>query len=141
LLYALSILSLVALFFLHDYRSVDAHLARANQARLLNQRERTIREYRAALSLENDAHTHNLLADELAGAGLWEDALAEMRAAQQGGEPDETLPYRIANLLDLLDRRQEAPREYQNFLNTHLCTQSLPDPRCLNARLRLQAKQ
>jgi tetratricopeptide (TPR) repeat protein len=141
LLYTLTALSLVALFFLHDYRSVDAHLARANQARLLNQRERTIREYRAALSLEDDAHTHNLLAEELAGAGLWEDALAEMRAAAQGGEPDETIPYRMAYLLDLLNRRQEATPEYQNFLHTHLCTQSLPDPRCENARLRLQAKQ
>ena len=140
-LYTLSVLSLLALFFLHDYRSVDAHLARANQARLLNRREQTIREYRAALGLEDDAHTHNLLAEELAGAGLWDDALAEMRAAERGGEPDETIPYRIANLLDLLNRRKEATREYQNFLDTHLCTQSLPDPRCANALLRLQAKQ
>jgi hypothetical protein len=141
LLYTLSVLSLLALFFFHDYRSVDAHLARANQARLLNQPERTRREYRAALSLEDDAHTHNLLATELAGAGLWEDALLEMRAAERGGEPDETIPYRIANLLDLLNRRTEAAPEYQKFLNTRLCQQSLPDPRCENARLRLQAKQ
>jgi hypothetical protein len=140
-LYTLSVLALVALFFFRDYRSLDAHLARANQARLLNQPERTIREYRAALSLEDDAHTHNLLATELAGAGFWEDALVEMRAAERGGEPDETIPYRIANLLDLLDRRQEATREYQNFLNTHLCAQRPPDPRCENARLRLPARQ
>jgi tetratricopeptide (TPR) repeat protein len=139
-LYALLVLSLVALYYYHDYHSVDAHLARANQARLLNQPERTIREYRAALLLEDDAHTHNLLATELTGAGLWDDALTEMRAAQRGAEPDETLFYRIANALDTLNRRQEAAREYQNFLNTRLCKQSLPDPRCENARLRVQAQ-
>jgi tetratricopeptide (TPR) repeat protein len=140
-LYALLVLSLAAPFFYHDYRSVDAHLARANQARLMNQPERTINEYRAALRLEDNAHTHNLLAAELSGAGLYAEALAELRAAERGGEPDSTIPYRVASLLDLLERREEAAREYQNFLNTPLCTQSLPDARCENARLRAQAGQ
>jgi tetratricopeptide (TPR) repeat protein len=141
LVYTLLVLSLLALYFHHEYSSVDAHLARANQARLLNQRERTIGEYRAALRLEDDAHTHNLLATELAYAELWEDALSELRAAERGGEPDETIPYRIAYALDVLDRRAEAAREYQSFLHTHLCTQEFPDARCENARLRLQAAQ
>lgn len=137
-LYALLVLSLVGLYFYLDSRSVDAHLARANQARLLNQPARTIREYRAALRLEDDAHTRNLLATELAGAGEWEEAIAEMRAARAAGEPDETIPYRIASLLDLLKRREEAAREYQNFLNTRLCAQSFPDARCASARLRVR---
>lgn len=134
------VLSLLWLFLYRESQSVDAHLARANQARLLGQRERTIREYRTALRLEDDAHTHNLLAEELAGAGLWDEALAELRAAQNGGEPDEAIPYRIGTALDALKRRGEAAGAYSDFLKTGLCTQSLPDPRCLNARLRLQAQ-
>ncbi len=137
-LYAVVVLSFIALYLYGDYRSVDSHLARANQARVMGQRERTIREYRAALRLEDDPHTHNLLGIELADAGLWEESLAELRAAERGGEPDDQLSLRIATALDAMKRPAEASLEYQRFLGGGRCTQALPDPRCETARGRVQ---
>ena len=137
ILYAVMVLSLVGLYLYRDYQSVDSHLARANQARVMGQRERTIREYRAALRLEDDPHTHNLLGIELADAGLWEESLAELRAAERGGEPDDQLPLRTAAALDAMKRPAEAKLEYQRFLGGSRCTQALPDPRCATARARV----
>jgi hypothetical protein len=68
-IYLLAVLSLGALIYYRDAQSLDAHLARANQARLLGKRDKTIAEYRAALKLEENAHTRNLLGIELAAAG------------------------------------------------------------------------
>lgn len=141
ILYALFVLALGAFFFYRDARSVDAHLARANQARVMNERGRTIREYEIALRLEDDAHTHNLLAIELAADSHWEEALTHFRAAERGGEPDDELPFRIATTLDALHRTNEAALEYQKFLNTPRCTQSNPFPQCDGARARMQANQ
>ena len=77
----------LSLYFYGDSQSVDAHLARANQAKLVEDRATAIREYRRALALENDPHTHKLLAIELANDGQLNEASAEFRLAEQGGEP------------------------------------------------------
>jgi tetratricopeptide (TPR) repeat protein len=138
-LYLLLVLSLIALFFYRDYRSLDAHLWRANNAKLRGPHEKVIAEYRAALRLEDDPHTHKLLAIELAAAGHSEEALAEFRAAERGGEPDAQIPYLMGLRLESLGRRSEAAREYQRFLNGPLCTQALPDVNCATARARAQA--
>lgn len=138
LVYLLLVLSLGAFLYYRERQSLDAHLARANHARLLGQRDKTIREYRAALKLEENAHTHNLLGVELLTAGQLEEALAEFRVAQSGGEPDDELPYRIALILDALKRPEEAVAEYQKFLNTRRCASSYPDPQCAAARGRLE---
>lgn len=140
LLYLLAVLSLGSLLYYQDARSIDAHLARANQARLLGQRERTIREYRAALSLEENAHTRNLLGIELAADNQLIEALDEFRAAESAGEADDDLPYRIAATLDALNRPDEALPEYQKFLTTRRCTQAYPDPQCAVARVRVGRK-
>ena len=134
LLYAALVLLLAALIFLRDYRSVDAHLARAANAKLFVQTERAIREYRAALRLEDDPHTRKLLAVELAARGRTQESLTEFLAAERGGEPDERLPYYIAAALDKLKRHDEAVPYYQKFLNGQLCTRTLPDARCEQAR-------
>lgn len=139
-LYLLAALAAGALFYYRDAGGVDAHLARANRARLLGQQDRTISEYRAALKLEEDAHTRNLLGVELVTAGKAEEALAEFRAAERGGEPDDALPYRIALTLDALNRSSEAVPEYQKFLGTRRCTDSYPDPLCAAARIRVKSK-
>ncbi|HEX8097234.1 MAG TPA: hypothetical protein VF507_04330 [Pyrinomonadaceae bacterium] len=136
--YAALLLTLVTVYFYRDYRSVDAHLARANQARLLARREKTISEYRAALALADDAHTRALLGVELADAGRFEEALAEFRAAERGGEPDDALAFRTARALDALGRADEALPEYGKFLQSRLCNQPPPDFRCESARARLQ---
>jgi MFS family permease len=86
LLYAAVSLSVIAIFFYHDSRSVDAHLARATQAKLVEDSNTAIGEYRQALALEDDPHTHKLLAVELANAGHIDEAVKEFRIADQAGE-------------------------------------------------------
>ena len=137
--YGVILLSLIGVYLYRDRHGVDAHLARASQARVTGQREKAIREYRAALALEDNPHTHKLLGIELADAGAWTDALREFRAAERGGEPDESLPFRMGQALDASGQPSEAVIEYSRFLNRHPCTQSLPDTRCDEARRRTAA--
>ena len=139
ILYLVAVLSVIALFFYKDYRSLDAHLWRANNAKLRGPQEKAIAEYRAALSLEDHPHTRKLLAIELAAAGRAAEALTEFRAAELGGEPDERLPYYMATTLDALRREREAALEYKRFMDGPLCTQALPDANCATARARIQA--
>ncbi|MGH9903573.1 MAG: hypothetical protein ACRD68_17340, partial [Pyrinomonadaceae bacterium] len=61
-LYAAVLCASGAAYFYLDYDSVDAGLARAERAKLTGRREAAIREYRAALRREEDAHTRKLLA-------------------------------------------------------------------------------
>ncbi len=138
LLYAFALLSAGAIYFYRDYYSFDAHLARAANARLRSRRDATIREYRAALRLVDDAHTHKLLAVQLAEDGQTEAALAELRAAERGGEPDETLILRIASTLDALGRPAEAVNEYRKFLQSSSCARPSPDARCAEAAARVR---
>lgn len=138
-LYLLGMLSAIAIFFYRDYRSLDAHLWRANNAKLRGPHEKVIAEYRAALRLEDNAHTHKLLAIELAAGGRSEEALAEFRIAERMGEPDDRIPYHMGLVLDALGRPGEAAREYNRFLNGPLCTQALPDANCATARTRAAA--
>ena len=96
LLYAAVSLSAIGIFFYLDSRSVDAHLARATQAKLVEDSNTAIREYRKALALEDDPHTHKLLAIELANAGHLEEAISEFRIAEQRGETCEDSRCRTA---------------------------------------------
>ncbi|HEX8179028.1 MAG TPA: hypothetical protein VF525_05735 [Pyrinomonadaceae bacterium] len=137
LVYATALLALAALYFWHDYRSLDAHLARASGAKLHEQHARAADEYRAALRLADDPHTRKLLGLELAAAQQWPAALAELRAAERAGEQDDALAYHIANALDTLDRRAEAHAEYSKFLAGNLCVQSAANLRCQHARVRM----
>jgi hypothetical protein len=144
LLYALALLATGAIYFYRDYHSFDAHLARAANARLLEHRAAAIREYRAALRLSDDAHTHKLLAVQLAEDGQREAALAELRAAERGGEPDALIPYLIAGLLDALGRPAEADLEYQKFAQSSFCaapSNASPGTRCAEASARAQQRQ
>jgi hypothetical protein len=138
--YGVVLLGATSVYLYRDYNSVDAHLARATQAKLSSQPAKTIREYRAALALENDPHTHNLLGIELAEAGDWPDALVDFRAAQLGGEADESLPFKIAEALSATGDHGASVAEYQKFLDSQLCRQELPDSRCEVARKGLEEK-
>jgi len=89
LLYAVIALSVIGAYFYFDSRSVDAHLARATQAKLVEDSNTAIREYREALKREDTPHTRKLLAIELANAGHLSEAIAELQLAKQGGEPDD----------------------------------------------------
>lgn len=136
LAYLIVMLSLGALYFYLDSRSVETHLMHANQVRVEGRRESVIAEYRAALRLEDDAHTHNLLGRELAAAQRYSEALLEFRVAEQMGEVDEELSYNIAVSLERLDRAAEAKAEYEKFLSGSLCQGMPHDARCTVARQR-----
>jgi len=140
-LYLVAVLSIIALFSYRDYRSLDAHLWRANNSKLRGPHSKVIAEYRAALELEDDPHTRKLLAIELAVDGLNEEALAEFRRAERGGEPDPQLPFYIGTALFALGREAEGASEYQRFLGGPACTRALPDPNCSTARARLSTLQ
>jgi len=86
LLYAVILLSAIGLFVYFDGRTVDAHLARAARAKLVDDHNTAIKEYRQALAVEDNPHTRKLLAIELANAGYTSEANEEFRLAQQGGE-------------------------------------------------------
>jgi hypothetical protein len=94
LLYAVIALSAIGAYFYFDSRSVDAHLARATQAKLVEDSHTAIREYREVLKREDDPHTHKLLAIELANAGYVEEAISEFRIAERGGEACEARDFR-----------------------------------------------
>lgn len=136
LLYVTIVLSSIGTFFYFDSRSVDAHLARATQAKLVEDTNTAIREYRQALAVEDDPHTHKLLAIELANAGNLSEAVSEFRVALQGGEPDDSIHYRLALLFQRLNQADQARFEFQNFVRTQTCSQI--DPRCEDARQRLK---
>jgi hypothetical protein len=81
LLWAIT-LSVIGAYFYFDSRSVDAHLARATRAKLVEDSATAIREYREALKREDDPHIHKLLAIELANAGYIAEAITEFRLAE-----------------------------------------------------------
>lgn len=135
LLYAVIVLTGIVTFFYLDRRSVDAHLARATRAKLVEDSNAAIREYRQALTLDDDPHTHKLLAIELANAGQVSEAIAEFRLARERGEPDDSIHYRLGLLLERLNQKEQAKFEFENFLLTETCKQ--PDGRCEEARVRL----
>lgn len=138
-LYAAALALAGTIYFYMDYRSFDGHLARAEREKLYGRREPTISAYRAALGVRDDAHTRKLLGLELLQAGRAEESLAELRAAERGGEPDERLSFRLAAALDALDRRDEAADAYRRFSQSRLCSQSPPDDLCDKALARLQS--
>jgi Flp pilus assembly protein TadD len=72
----------IGVYFYFDSRSVDAHLARAAQAKLVDDSNTAIREYREALKREDDPHTRKLLAIELVNAGQISEAIEEFRLAE-----------------------------------------------------------
>lgn len=135
--YGVVLLSAVMLYVLTDYRSVDAHLARAAQARVMNQRSRTISEYKAALLLEDNPHTHKLLGMELVENRQWSEALRELRKAEDGGERDDSVTFNIARGLSAIGQEEEARREFQKFLASPACVAAIPDTRCETAREKL----
>jgi hypothetical protein len=137
-LYGFVLLGATVIYLYRDYNNVDAHLARATQAKLASQPANTIREYRMALSLEDNPHTHKLLGIELAEEKQWAAALDEFRLAERGGEPDDSLAFRTAWALEALGKIPDAVTEYQKFVASSICSQPLPDEQCAVARQRLK---
>lgn len=137
LIYGVGLLSILAVYLYRDYRSVDAHLARAVRAKVMNEPDKAIREYQAALKIEDNAHTHKLLANEFAETGKWEDALREFRAAEKGGEADDTTTFGMARALEATGHSLDALGNYEKFLAGAVCSSPNNDPRCEKARERV----
>lgn len=135
--YGVVLLCLVSLYLYRDYQSVDAHLARAAQAKVMNQRARAIREYEAALRIEDNPHTHKLLGMELAEEGQWSAALRELRAAESGGEGDDSLTFTIAHTCEATGQTSEARKQFEKFINSPACKNPVPDSRCDSARVKM----
>jgi hypothetical protein len=129
---------LIGVYLYVDRQSVDAHLARAAQAKLKGEVGKSILEYRRALLDDDNPHTHKLLALELAESGNWTEALWEFRIAEDGGEPDDSIPFRIGTLLDILNLEGQARLEYERYLVTRACTDPVPDGRCVIARAKVE---
>lgn len=138
-IYLLALFAFISVYVLHDSASADLHLARATQAKLAGNRQRVIAEYRLALAAEDNAHTHKLLANELAETGYLTEALGEFRLAERGGEPDPLIPFRIATLLDMMGYINQAELEYERFLNSGVCLSAPTEPACAGARQRIDA--
>jgi hypothetical protein len=139
--YAAIVFSLIGYYLYSEHHSVDAHLARAVQAKLKGKRGLAINEYRSALQLEADAHTRKLLALELAETGDRVGALSEFRMAEEGGEIDDRIAFHVGRLLDSLNLPNQATQEYQRFLVSRACTQPLPDEQCASVNVRVRARQ
>ena len=134
--YLALLLGIFAVYQYRDRRSVDSHLAAASFAKVSSDQLTAITQYREALKIEDNAHTHKLLALSLMEAGDLNGAITEFRTALAGGEPDDLIHFYLGNALDKLSRKDEAVVEYQKFLNSKTCSEI--DARCDSIRERLK---
>ncbi len=135
LLYAVITLSAIGAYFYFDTRSVDAHLASATQAKLVEDTNGAIREYRKALAQEDNPHTRKLLAIELANAGNLTEAISEFQLARERGEPDDSISFRLGVLLERMNLTSQAKLEYERFLLSDTCLRE--EPLCEVAKTKL----
>jgi tetratricopeptide (TPR) repeat protein len=136
--YLAVLLGIFAVYQYRDRRSVDSHLAEASFAKVSSDQPTAIRQYREALKIEDNAHTHKLLALSLMEAGDLNGAITEFRTALAEGEPDDAIHFYLGNALDKLSRKDEAVAEYQKFLNSKTCSEI--DARCVSIRERLKVR-
>lgn len=133
--YGAILLAGLGMFLNHESATADDYLAKATRAKLIEDHTTAISEYRRALTIENDAHIHKLLAMELMQAGYLTEAVSEFRLAQQGGEPDDFIYYYLGLLFDRLNLKGQAKQEFENFLLSTTCTQD--EPKCAEVRERI----
>ena len=132
----------LAVFVVYEYQdlhSVDAHLARATFAKVNSDQITAIQQYRQALQIEENPHTHKLLALSLMEAGMNTEAISEFRLAERGDEPDDLIPLNVGYLLEKSGLKDEAVLEYKKFLTTKSCLKV--DARCDSARETLRRLQ
>jgi tetratricopeptide (TPR) repeat protein len=126
---------LLGIFLFYHYRdlhSVDSHLAEASFANVSSDQLTAIKHYREALKIEDNPHTHKLLALSLMEAKLANEAVNEFRLAEAGGEPDDVIHFHLGQLLEGLNRKDEAVAEYRKFLVSRTCLEV--DERCESVR-------
>jgi len=132
LLYLTMILASPAVYTYVSEKPVDIHLTRAALAKVNSDTATAVREYREALKLEDSPHTHKLLAIELENQGYLMEAITEFRTAELGGEPDDTIQFRLGVLLEKIYHPGESLLEFKKFVMSDTCLQV--DTRCEAAR-------
>jgi|ERR1700752_207706 len=130
--YLVTVLTSIGTYLYFDSRSADAHIARATQARLDSDWGGCIIELQKALDIEDNPHTHKLLAIQLAQSGYYSDAISEFRIALREGEPDDSIHFRLGILLEKINQPGQAQLEYGQFLLSKTCM--TPNPACESAR-------
>ena len=138
IVYLATLLGIFAIDEYQDRHSVDSHLAQASFAKVSSEQLTAIQQYREALKVEDNAHTHKLLALSLMEAGLANEAINEFRIAEAEGEPDDEIHLHLGNLLDKLNHKDEAKVEYRRFLMSKTCFEV--DQRCDSAREMLKRR-
>lgn len=138
-LYAIVLLTGSVLYLREQSHGADAHLFRASQAKVNGNPAQAIAEYRKALALEENPHTHKLLAIELYKSRELEPALKEFRLAESEGEQDEWLAYSIGSLLIEMGQTAEARTEYHRLVSGAACSREPNDQRCRTAKLGLNS--
>jgi tetratricopeptide (TPR) repeat protein len=136
ILYLSLILATFAVYEYRDSRSADSHIARASFAKVSSHPMTAIQEYRRALEVEDNPHTHKLLALSLMEMGFASEAIIEFRRAEAGGEPDDAIHYYLGDLLEKNDHRSESIIEYKKFVTSKTCLQI--DNRCESARQQIE---
>jgi hypothetical protein len=136
LVYSVVVLGYVGGTFYRDTQSADAHLARATAAKLVENKEQQIQEYRKALEIEDDPYVHKLLGIALSEARYYTESIAEFRLAESKGDPDDSIPFRIGLSLEKLEQRGQAKLEFERFLRTDRCLKI--DTRCEYARQQVE---
>jgi len=126
----------IAIYKYIDDRRVDSYLSRATMKRVAHDPAAAIGEYQRALEIEESPHTRKLLANTLEEAGLFGEAIIEFRKAEQGGESDDSIPFRLALLLERKNQKKESIVEYKKFLGSKTCKEL--DYRCEVARQRIE---
>lgn len=135
LVYLLFLLSAILAYEYVNNRSVDAHLARASFAKTNGDPLSAMREYREALKLEDNAHTHKLLGLSLMEAGYTLEAITEFRTAELKGEEDDNIHYYLGILLDRINMKGQSIEEFNNYTISETCLQTVE--RCEDARQRV----
>jgi len=136
LVYAAILLAGIGLYHNHESSRVDVYLAKATQSKLVEDHATAIGEYRAALTIENNAHVHKLLAVELMQVGYFSEAISEFRLAQKGGEPDDYIHHNLGLLFERIELYGQSRLEFEEFLLTETCQTF--DDRCNSARQKLE---
>jgi hypothetical protein len=67
------------------------------------------------------------------------DAITEFRIAEQGGEQDDAIHFRLAVLLEKIDHKGESILEFKKFAMSETCLQI--DNRCEAARQRIEESE
>jgi len=102
---------------------------------LRSEKKRKKKSRKEALKLEDNPHTHKLLALSLMEVGYTTEAITEFRTAELQGEEDDNIHYYLGVLLERINMKAQSIEELKTFAISETCLQI--DNRCEDARQRV----